>query len=287
LSYNCKTNKDSNEQKIEGVKVIAFVGPAGTGKSQRAQLVANNLGADYIIDDGLVIRKGQIVCGKSAKAEKNQVKAIRRALFQFEDHREKVRAFLKKAKPCTVMIISTSLGMVKRITNNLGLGAPEEIVRIEDIASQEEIQNARQERTAKGQHVIPVSHVQVRRNFAGKLVGRLKVLLGDKPASEGEKTVVRPPFRFYGSLNIEPTAIEQIAKFVTAGTRGVAKVLGVDVKSFDDSVALSIQVKAICGEMQFVELGNLIRKKLYRAILTFTGLDIKKIDIIIQEVDFR
>ena len=287
MSCNCNANKDSNEQKIEGVKVIAFVGPAGTGKSQRAQLVANSLGADYIIDDGLVIRKGQIVCGKSAKAEKNQVKAIRRALFQFEDHREKVRAFLKKAKPCTVMIISTSLGMVKRITNNLGLGAPEEIVRIEDIASQEEIQNARQERTAKGQHVIPVSHVQVRRNFAGKLVGRLKVLLGDKSANEGEKTIVRPPFRFYGNLNIEPTAIEQIAKFVAAGTRGVAKVLGVDVKSFDDSVALSIQVKAICGEMQFTELGNLIRKKLYRAISTFTGLDIKKIDIIIQEVDFR
>ncbi len=58
---------------LDDVRVFAFVGPAGTGKSQRAQLVAQlELGVDLIIDDGLLIRKGQIVRGKSAKTEKNQ-----------------------------------------------------------------------------------------------------------------------------------------------------------------------------------------------------------------------
>ena len=42
---------------IPGVKTSAFVGPAGTGKSQRAQLVASLVNADFIIDDGLVIHK--------------------------------------------------------------------------------------------------------------------------------------------------------------------------------------------------------------------------------------
>jgi len=277
----------SKKEVIKGVKVIAFVGPAGTGKSQRAQLVAKDLGADYIIDDGLVIRKGQIVCGRSAKTEKNQIKAIRRALFQFEDHREAVRSFLKKAQPCTVMIISTSVGMVEQITNNLGLNTPEKIIRIEEVASKEEIMNARRERAIKGQHVIPVSHVQVRRNFAGKLVGRLKVFLSDKQEHEGEKTIVRPPFKFYGSLHIEPTAIEQIGKFVVAGTRGVSKIIDVDVKSLDEKVALSVQIRAICGELQFFELGKLIQKRLNSAISTFTGLEVARIDLIIQEVDFR
>ena len=72
---------------IPGVKTSAFVGPAGTGKSQRAQLVASLVNADFIIDDGLVIHKGSIVCGKSAKSERNQISAIRRALFEFDDHR--------------------------------------------------------------------------------------------------------------------------------------------------------------------------------------------------------
>ena len=58
---------------IPGVKTSAFVGPAGTGKSQRAQLVASLVNADFIIDDGLVIHKGSIVCGKSAKSERNQI----------------------------------------------------------------------------------------------------------------------------------------------------------------------------------------------------------------------
>ena len=34
---------------IPGVKTSAFVGPAGTGKSQRAQLVASLVNADFII----------------------------------------------------------------------------------------------------------------------------------------------------------------------------------------------------------------------------------------------
>ena len=56
------------EEKLKQVTTYAFVGAAGTGKSQRAQSVAAIVDADFIIDDGLVIFKGSIVCGKSAKS---------------------------------------------------------------------------------------------------------------------------------------------------------------------------------------------------------------------------
>ena len=55
------------EERLRQVRTYAFVGAAGTGKSQRAQSVAAIVDAEYIIDDGLVIFKGSIVCGKSAK----------------------------------------------------------------------------------------------------------------------------------------------------------------------------------------------------------------------------
>ncbi|MFA7651785.1 MAG: hypothetical protein WCX62_05155, partial [Synergistaceae bacterium] len=83
-------NQHNREEKLQQVTTYAFVGAAGTGKSQRAQSVASIVDADYIIDDGLVIYKGSIVCGKSAKSERNQISAIRRALFEFDDHRDEV-----------------------------------------------------------------------------------------------------------------------------------------------------------------------------------------------------
>ncbi|NCC69564.1 MAG: hypothetical protein EOM14_15500, partial [Clostridia bacterium] len=96
------------ERKLKEVRTFAFVGAAGTGKSQRAQSVAALVDADYIIDDGLVIFKGSIVCGKSDKSERNQVSAIRRALFEFDDHRKEVMNFFSNAAPCSLMITATS-----------------------------------------------------------------------------------------------------------------------------------------------------------------------------------
>ena len=37
------------------IRVMAFVGPSGTGKSYRAQMVAGENNINYIIDDGLLI----------------------------------------------------------------------------------------------------------------------------------------------------------------------------------------------------------------------------------------
>ena len=63
------------------MEVIALVGPSGTGKSHRALLVAHNNQADAIIDDGLLIKNGKIIAGKSAKREQNKVLAVKRAIF--------------------------------------------------------------------------------------------------------------------------------------------------------------------------------------------------------------
>jgi hypothetical protein len=207
---------------FEDIKVFAFVGAAGTGKSQRAQFVADYLDADYIIDDGLIIRRTTIVAGRSAKAERNQIRAIRRAMFEYDDHRTSVLNFFRRAAPCSVMVIATSDGMAERIIRKLGFPMPARVIHIEEVATPEEIARARKERKSKGQHVIPVSHVLVRKNFAGKMVGRLRVLWRAKSPYDGEKTIVRPPFSFYGEVHIEPEAIEQLVSHIASRTPQVA-----------------------------------------------------------------
>ena len=48
------------------MRVLAFVGPSGTGKSYRAQMVASEKNINFIIDDGLLIKDYDVIAGESA-----------------------------------------------------------------------------------------------------------------------------------------------------------------------------------------------------------------------------
>lgn len=267
--------------------VYAFVGRAGTGKSQRAQLVADSLGAEFIIDDGLVIRRTEIVCGKSAKTERNQIRAIRRALFEFDDHRIAVQNFFRTEPHAVVMIIATSDDMARRIADKLCFPEPQKIVHIEDYATPEEIARARRQRKAKGQHVIPVSHVLVRRNFAGKMVGRLRVLWKTRSPYEGEKTIVRPPFSFYGEVNIRPEAIAHLASYIASKINQVSSVVMVRVKMNDDDVlTMEIEIKMRAGAKSIREVSESVRRTVAKSVTYFSGLDVAKVSVSVTKLEF-
>ena len=82
------------------MRVCAFVGKSGTGKSYRAQWVAREHNLEYVIDDGLLIKNNKIVCGKSAKKEKSKIASVKRAIFNNkEDRDEMIAAIEKERKP--------------------------------------------------------------------------------------------------------------------------------------------------------------------------------------------
>ena len=261
------------------IRTAAFVGAAGTGKSQRAQMVGDYVGADYIIDDGLVIRRTEIVCGKSAKAERNQISAIRRALFEYDAHLSSVKDFFAKAAPCTVMVIATSEDMARKIISKLGFLPPDKIVRIEDVATQEEIMRARRERKKKRQHVIPVSHVLVRKNFAGKMVGRMRVLWRSKSPYDGEKTIVRPPFSFYGNVQIELEAIEQMSSYIASKIPQVAKDPVSKVNSTDDILTIEMEIKVKPGAKSIPYVAEMVRQRTAKSVGYFCGLTVRDISV--------
>ena len=61
IKLKIPNNNKSEEHKM---KIYAFVGPSGTGKSYRAQLVASTKHIHYIIDDGFFINENQVLAGK-------------------------------------------------------------------------------------------------------------------------------------------------------------------------------------------------------------------------------
>ena len=265
-------------------RVLAFVGPAGTGKSQRAQMVARENDVEFIIDDGLVISGGKIHAGKSAKSEKNLVRAIRRALFEYPDHRNAVTEFLRQKKPRNIMVVATSISMADKITRALSLSLPERIIDITEVASPDDILNARRERMEKGQHVIPVSRTQLRKNFGGKLVGHLRDLFKSMDRDEGERTIVRPPFSFFGSVTIHSSAIADLVRMVVASSPQTGGAKDIRVRSGDDSVSIEITLSVFPGKLNFLQIGSMHQRKVASAVSYFTGIDVDKVDINIGEI---
>ena len=72
-------------KEMENIEVYAFVGPSGTGKSYRAQMVAGAYNIKFIIDDGLLVKENAIVAGQSAKKAPTKIETIKKAFFHNAD----------------------------------------------------------------------------------------------------------------------------------------------------------------------------------------------------------
>ena len=117
------------------MRVIAFVGPSGTGKSYRSVMVSQQYGADAIIDDGLLISHGKVIAGTSAKKEPTKIASVKHALFMNPSQVNEIKKVLKRNKIKCLMILGTSDGMVNKIAKNIGVHEIEQIIRIEDVAT--------------------------------------------------------------------------------------------------------------------------------------------------------
>lgn len=225
--------------------VVAFIGPAGSGKSHRASFIAYNYNCDMVIDDGLVISDGKILAGSSAKREETKMAAVKRAIFNEPAHREEVRSAIWKAKPNRILILGTSVDMIVRITDALDLPRPELVVNIEDVATPAQIRLARRKRRQEGKHVIPAPTLEVKRSMSGYLVDPLRFLLkrhdDDDPLAV-EKSVVRPTFSSLGKFFIADTVVSSIAVHAAEQIPGLARVEKAVVESTREGVTVDLDV---------------------------------------------
>ncbi|WP_294429985.1 hypothetical protein [uncultured Treponema sp.] len=213
---NFETIKEILGLEKKGTTVFAFYGPSGTGKSFRAKLVAQQYGIKVIIDDGLLIQDDEILAGKSAKLEKNYMGAVRTALFDDKEHRDSVAHAIQKNRIKKILILGTSEKMVNKIAVRLQLPLPEKYIKIEEISTPEQMEEARRSRQIEGKHVIPVRAYEVKNQSYSKIFydsirvstaknkvlnGILSKILGKQPNAAPsqntklfEKSLVRPAF---------------------------------------------------------------------------------------------
>lgn len=233
------------------MEVLALVGPSGTGKSHRAILVAVEVGADAIIDDGLLIQGSQVLAGVSAKRQATRLRAIKTALFTEPEHALEVREALARLAPERVLVLGTSIPMVERITGRLGLPAPSRYIDITEVATPEEIQRARHNRQRHGRHVVPAPTVEVKPRLSGTIMHPLRTWLrrrsGGEQALLVEQTVVRPSFTLLGRFTIADNVLADIVTFSTRGIPGLHRVSRVAVETGPAGVRLEVEIIANLG----------------------------------------
>ena len=269
--------------------MIALVGASGTGKSYRALQVARDHNADAIIDDGILIQGGKIIAGTSAKKEKNKIMAVRRAIFVLPGHAEEVRAALQKIKAHRILIIGTSENMVHKIAKTLRLPSIQLIVRIEDIATNREIQAAQFHRLKEGKHIIPVPTIELKSHFSGYLIDPLQSLFKRsriKRRKLGEKSIVRPIFSYYGKLIIDDKVIHSIVERVVGTRECIKNVKNVRIKhmiSGDEDHGLTISCEVVLSYGSHIPtLISQTQARVREAVEFTTGLAVQAINIVVK-----
>jgi len=268
------------------IKVYAFVGPSGTGKSYRAQMVAGEYDIKYIIDDGILVKDNDIVAGSSAKKAPTKIETVKRALFKNEEQRKEMIKAFNKFKPKSVLILGTSDKMVEEIAKNLELPKIEKTVYITDVATEEEINNARRVRTTEGKHVIPVPTFEIKKDFSGFLLDPLQIFKskgsGEKPYIS-EKSIIRPTFSYMGNYTISDTVFRQIIEYIASKTDSITEIIRVRVNKTENGPSIYVEAEVNYGFNLMNELKK-FKEKCIREIERQTTMNVVQMKVIAKKL---
>ena len=267
-------------------KVYAFVGPSGTGKSYRAQMVAGENDIHYIIDDGLLIRDNDVIAGVSAKKAPTKIETVKRAIFIDEKERKEMREALKKFKPESILILGTSDDMVEKIATNLGLEVPEKTIYINQVATETEMETAKRIRTTEGKHVIPVPTFEIKRDFSGYILDPLQIFKFNSKTNEpyiAEKSIIRPTFSYMGNFTISDTVFRQIAEYVARKTEGINRLSRIRVESTISGMIIYMEVYVVYG-YNIVNVLREFKQKTKKEIERLTTMNVQEVSVMAKGV---
>lgn len=269
------------------MQVYAFVGKTGTGKSYNAQKVAKKYGIRFIIDDAILIKDNKVIAGKSAKTEASKIASVKAAIFLDELRKKQMSDVIKKEKIDKILILGTSDKMVRTIADNLGLDEICHTIYIEEVATTEQIEEARRSRTEEGKHIVPVPTFEIKKQFSGYFLDSLKIFnLFNKTGEDidvSEKTIIRPTYSYLGNFVISDTVINEIISYSVAKVPGVSKVMKVNTQKYIDGMKLDIDIEIRFG-FNIPKLSSEIKNTVIYAIDKSTGINLFGININVKSI---
>ena len=262
---------------FENIKVYAFVGPSGTGKSYRAQMVAGEKDVHFIIDDGLLINDNRVVAGESAKKASTKIETVKKALFLHDDEKKVIQKALKKYKVKKILILGTSDGMVEKIAENLGLPKVSDTTYISDVATEEEMKTARN---------IRVPTFEIKKVFSGYLLDPLQIFKSKGKGKQpyiSEKSIIRPTFSYMGNFTISDSVFRQIAEYQAEKMPEIYKVLRTRVQNYGEGPMIDMEVSVVYGYNVAEGLMD-FKKKIIKEIENLTAMNVVRLDVVAKNI---
>ncbi len=272
---------------FSNIRVCAFVGPSGTGKSYRAQMVAGENDIEFIIDDGLLIKGNAVIAGTSAKKAPTKVETVKHALFYEENEKREIQEAFIKYNPKAILILGTSDGMVAKIAANLGLPQISKTVYINEVATEEEMENARRIRVTEGKHVIPVPTFEIKKEFSGYLLDPLQIFKSKgkgKTPYISEKSIIRPTFSYMGNFTISDVVFKQIIEFLANKEPSIYKVVRTRVNKGELGTEIYLEVIVNYGK-KIVDILQDFQVRSKKEIERLTAMNVSKIDVMAKGIN--
>jgi hypothetical protein len=216
--------------------------------------------------------------------------AVKVALFDEKSHRDEVARRLQSEKYKRILLLGTSEKMVNKIAARLQLPAPLRMIKIDDIATQDDIDKAIRTRRIEGKHVIPVPSIEIKRNYPGifydaiKIFKRKNVLSGLGPVPTlHEKSLVRPEYSKRGKVIISETALGHLVIHCVDEYNRDIRIKKVLVKDDQMGYRLVITIDVPYG----IQLGgnmHELQQYIIETIERYTGILIEEVNIIIDKI---
>ena len=227
-----------------------------------------------------------IVAGQSAKKAPTKIETIKKALFNDEKQKSEMQEAIIRLSPKSILILGTSDKMVKTIAENLGLPPIKKTIYITDVATEEEIENAKRIRTTEGKHVIPVPTFELKKDFSGYLLDPLQIFksqgLNGNPYIS-EKSIIRPTFNYIGNFTISDNVFKQIIEVQARNIKSISKIIRIRVNKSEEGPNVYIEVEIIYGFNIMAELKK-FKEKCIKDIERQTRMNVTEFKVVAKKI---
>jgi hypothetical protein len=226
------------------------------------------------------------LAGTSAKKAPTKIETVRHALFNEPDEQAEMKKALKKYKPDGILILGTSEKMVEKIRQNLGLPKFEKIIYITDVATEEEMEKARNIRVTQGKHVIPVPTFEIKKDFSGYILDPLQIFKARGSMGGpyiAEKSIIRPTFSYLGNFTISDSVFRQIAERVAKKMPSIYEVTRTRVENYGDGISIYMEATINYGN-NIIDVLEDYKKNISKEIEKQTAMNVQKVELVAKNI---
>lgn len=249
-------------------------------------MVASEKNIKYIIDDGLLVNENTVIAGKSAKKAATKIETVKKALFNNSEEAEVIKKAFRKYKPESILILGTSDNMVEKIRTNLGLPEISETIYITDVATEEEMQEAKRMRQTEGKHVIPVPTFEIKKDFSGYVLDPLQIFKSKGKNAKpyiSEKSIIRPTFSYLGNFTISDSVFKEIIECLAIKAEGIYKITRIRIDKYGEGISIYMEATLHYGTKIMEELKN-FKDKCKKEIEKLTAMNVENVEVIAKGI---